>query len=148
MGYCKIPHQTITEELNRDYKQGLSTFNTLTSVSIFSILFSIHFLRWWQGEFVFFSFSHFLYSCEFMFDSAMKLYKVRGIRASVSLRSEGSTVFGSNTNCFRVTSGKRQTKEKTFNISKNCIFTCLSLHFVRFPTPKLVNWKIQRQLAS
>ena len=28
------------------------TIYTLTSVSIFSILFSIHFLRCWQGEFV------------------------------------------------------------------------------------------------
>ena len=60
---------------------------------------------------MFFSFSHFLYSCDFMFDSAMELYKVREIRASVSLRSEGSTVFWSNINCFRVTSGKRQRKK-------------------------------------
>ena len=45
------------------------TLYTLTSVCIFSILFSIHFLRCWQGEFVEQSWAlllddHFLYSCD------------------------------------------------------------------------------------
>ena len=48
----------------------LWTLYTLTSVCIFSILFFIHFLRCWQGEFVYqskasFVCDHFLYSCEF-----------------------------------------------------------------------------------
>ena len=45
------------------------TFYTPTSVYIFSILFSMHFLRWWQGEFVEKSRAslgedHFLHSCD------------------------------------------------------------------------------------
>ena len=48
----------------------LWTLYTLTSVCIFSILFFIHFLRCWQGEFVYqskasFVSDHFIYSCDF-----------------------------------------------------------------------------------
>ena len=45
------------------------TLYTLTSLCIFSILFSIHFQRCWQGEFLyqskaFLDGDHFLYSCD------------------------------------------------------------------------------------
>ena len=43
---------SITEQDPQQHGIYLSTLYTLTSVCIFSILFSIHFQRGWQGEFV------------------------------------------------------------------------------------------------
>ena len=50
-------------------EEKILTIYTLTSVCIFSILFSMHFLRCWQGEFVYrskasFVDNHFLYLCD------------------------------------------------------------------------------------
>ena len=59
--YCAVSSEcTIWSE-----KNGL-TLSTLTPVWIPSILFSIHFLRCWQGDFVQQSLvgNHFLYSCD------------------------------------------------------------------------------------
>ena len=53
----------------KTHLENTFTLNTLTSVCIISILFSIHFLWCWQGEFVQWSRAslvgdHFLYSCD------------------------------------------------------------------------------------
>ena len=60
------------------WDQCLLTLYTLTSVCIFSILFFIHFLRCWQGEFVYQSNTslvgdRFLYSHDPMCDSGVTL---------------------------------------------------------------------------
>ena len=70
LGFHSRPWKTILFSWNFfplwNWKDGLTLY-ALTSVCIFSILFIIHFLRCWQGEFVcqskgYFPGDHFLYS--------------------------------------------------------------------------------------
>ena len=72
------------------------TIYTLISVCIFSILFSIHFLRCWQGEFVYrskasFVDNHFLYSCDL--NILFRGDIVRRIKMLVTVWGKGVSIF-------------------------------------------------------